>query len=156
MKGDIVDAVYFEPGRRFTAKRLLAKNILSSLNGDLRIVDPYCGERTLDILDSMKGRRILFLTKIENLSEKERGKFLRELKDFKSEHTDFEFRNYPRSDIHDRYIISSDSLVIIGHSMKDLGSKESFAIVLNKPASKDIADALTQNFDKRWGDSSIL
>lgn len=105
---------YFEPGKPFTSKRLLSKNILESLKGELRIADPYCGERTLDVLKDVKNSPTMFLTRVENLTEAQRNRFLRELGDFKTENPSIEFRTYPNTDIHDRYIISSDSLVILG------------------------------------------
>jgi len=153
-KEGFMQVVYFEPGKPYTSKRLLSKNILGSLKGELRIVDPYCSERTLDILKDIKNEQVKFLTRVDNLREKEKGRFLRELQDFKSEKLSIEFRNYPNVDIHDRYIISSDSLVVLGHSVKDLGSKESFAIALNKGASKNIVEAITENFDRRWKQSN--
>jgi len=147
---------YFEPDKRYTSRTLLSKNILDNLEGDLKIVDPYCGERTLDILSNVGNRIVRFLTRVENLRENERRKFLRELQDFKSEHQQIEFRNYRYKDIHDRYIISSDSLVILGHSIKDLGAKESFAIILSKDTSKNIVEALIENFNRRWKQSGSL
>ena len=93
---------------------------------------------------------------MENLREKDKNRFLRELKDFKSEHSKIEFKNYPHKDIHDRYIISSELLVILGHSIKDLGAKESFAIILNKDTNKNIVEALIENFNRRWKQSSML
>lgn len=134
----------------------MSKSILDILKGEIRIVDPYSGERTLDILNNVKNRVVKFLTKIENLRGKERNRFLRELQDFKSENPNMEFRNYPYRDIHDRYIISFDLLVILGHSIKDLGRKESFALVLNKDTNKDILEALIENFNRRWKQSNTL
>lgn len=151
-----IDIIYFEPDKRFTSKRLLSKHILDALNGDVSIVDPFCGLRALDVLASMKKSKIYFLTKIENLREPEKGRFLRELQDFKTEHTNIEFRNYPFTDLHDRYVISSDSLVVLGHSIKDLGSKESFAVLLSKKANKNIVDALIENFNRRWKQAANL
>ncbi|MCG2710523.1 MAG: hypothetical protein L6246_09465 [Thermodesulfovibrionales bacterium] len=156
IKEGAIEVLYFEPDKHYTSKKLLSKNILGNLTGELRIVDPYCGERTLDILSNLKNRDIKFLTRVENLRDKERERFLRELKDFKSEHTKIEFKSYPHPDIHDRYIISSDRLVVLGHSIKDLGTKESFAIVLNKDSSKNIVEALIENFNRRWRQSAIL
>jgi hypothetical protein len=72
------------------------------------------------------------------------------MQNFKSEYPDVEFRSYSRSEIHDRYIMSPEKLVILGYSLKDLGAKESFAIVLDKKTSRDVFDALTQNFNRRW------
>ncbi len=151
-----VEVFYFEPGQKYSSKRLLTKSILEGLNGGLRIVDPYCGERTLDCLRDIKDRPVKFLTKMENLQQKARERFLRELQDFKSENPDIEFRNYPNTDLHDRYIISPSSLVILGHSMKDLGGKESFAIVLKEATSGNIVEALSENFNRRWKQSSQL
>jgi hypothetical protein len=151
-----VQVVYFEAGKRYTSKRLLSKNILAGLKGELRVVDPYCSERTLDILRDIRNEHAKLLTRLENLKEKDRERFLRELQDFKSEKVNMEFRNYPNTDIHDRYIVSSDSLVVLGHSIKDLGGKESFAITLNRDASKNIVEAVTENFDRRWKQSNPL
>lgn len=156
IKEGSIEVFYFESDKRYTSKRILSKNILHNLKGELRIVDPYCGERTLDILDNVKNRVVKFITRVENLRDKDKTRFLRELKDFKSEHSEIEFKNYPHKDIHDRYIISSELLVILGHSIKDLGAKESFAIILNKDTNKNIVETLIENFNKRWEQSSIL
>ena len=156
IKDGSIQVVYFEPDRRYTSKRLLLKSILDDLKGELRIVDPYCSERTLDILKDIKNKHSKFLTRVDNLREKEKERFLRELQDFKSEKSNTEFRNYPNTDIHDRYIISSDSLVILGYSLKDLGTKESFAISLNKDENKNIVGAVSENFDRRWKQSTTL
>jgi Holliday junction resolvasome RuvABC DNA-binding subunit len=123
---------------------------LEELQGNLQIVDPYCGIRTLDILRDIGNKEVKFLTRIEYLNEKERERFLRELKDFKTEYPTVKFRNYPDTDIHDRYVISANQLVVLGHSLKDFGSKESFAIVLNRETSKNIVEALIEIFNRRW------
>lgn len=157
IKEGSIKIFYFEPEKKFTCKRILSKNILDNLKDELRIVDPYCSERTLDVLKDIKSNVIVkFLTRIENLREKEKKRFLRELKDFKSENSNIKFKNYPRNDIHDRYIISPDFLIILGHSIKSLGSKESFAIVLDKETSRNIFGDLIGNFNRRWGESSDI
>ena len=156
MREGSVQLFYFESGSRFSSKRILSKNILDNLVGDLKIVDPYCNERTLDILKDVGSRAVKVLTRLENLREKERNRFLREVRDFKSESKNIEFRSCPYTDIHDRYIISSDSLVLLGHSIKDLGGKESFAILLNVDTSKNIIESLSENFDRRWNQSKII
>jgi len=151
-----VELFYFEPGRCFTSKRILSKGILNNLEGELKIVDPYCNERTLDILKDIRDREVRVITRVENLREKERNRFVREIEDFKSENKNIEFRSYPHKDIHDRYIISSELLAILGHSIKDLGSKESFAILLNTNTSRNIVEALNENFDRRWKQSRVI
>jgi len=156
IKQGSVEVFYFQPDQKYSTKRTLSKGIMEGLQGKLQIVDPYCSERTLDILRDIKDRTVEFLTRIENLKEKERERFLRELEDFKPECLCIEFRNYPNTDMHDRYIISEKSLVILGHSFKDLGSKESFAIVLDKDRSRNIVEALTENFNRRWKQAAKL
>lgn len=141
---------YFEPGRRYSSKRVLRERILDELEGEIKIVDPYCDSGTLDILSKKKSKNIKFLTRIENLRESMKQRFLNDLKDFKLEYDDVEFRSYSKTEIHDRYILSDEKLVILGYSLKDLGAKESFAIVLDKRTSKDVFDALTDNFNRRW------
>lgn len=157
IKEGSVQVFYFEPERRYSSKRILSKNILGNFKGDdIKIVDPYCGQRCLDILGDIKDSNIKFLTKVEKLGERERKRFLRELQDFKSENPRVEFRDYPNTDIHDRYVISADFVVILGHSIKDLGSKESFAVALHKDNSADIFKSLAENFDRRWEQSITL
>ena len=156
VKQGSTEVFYFEPDQKFSTKRMLSRSILEGLRGKLQIVDPYCGVRTLDILKDIKNKTIEFLTRVEHLKDKERDRFLRELQDFKTEYPTIEFRNCPNADIHDRYVISENSLVILGHSLKDLGSKESFAIVLNAESSKNVVEALTEIFNRRWKQAARL
>jgi hypothetical protein len=140
---------YFEPGKKYKSKNILATDILADLKGALKIVDPYVGAETLDILSKVKND-IQFLTKLDNLSEANKNRFQRELQDFRAEYPNVTVRDYSKSEIHDRYIISSDKLIVLGHSMKDLGSKESFAIKLGKQMAGDIFEILTDTFNRRW------
>jgi len=149
IKEGAIDIFYFEPEKKYSSKRILSKNILGFLQGELKIVDPYCGERTLDVLSDVKNK-VKFLTRLDNLRENEKKRFLRELADFKSEHSHIEFRDYQLPHLHDRFIISSNHLVLLGHSIKNLGGKESFAIVLNKENSKNVFEALVNVFNRRW------
>lgn len=141
---------YFKPEKRFTSKRLLVKNILNNLKGILKFTDPYIDIRTLDILKDLINSEIRVLSKLKNLREPQRSRFLRELKDFLKEKGNFQFKDYNKKDLHDRYIISQESIILIGHSIKDLGAKESFAVVLDKKTNSDIYNILNSNFDKRW------
>jgi len=156
-KEGYIELFYFEPGKQYTSRKILSEKILSGLKGDLKIVDPYCNIRTLHILEDIKNIQVKFLTRIDNFKKaSKKKKFLEDLKDFKKENSNVEFKDYPHTDIHDRYIISTDSLVILGHSIKDVGGKESFAIVLNKNKYETIFQALLENFNRRWKQSIIL
>ena len=96
------------------------------------------------------------LTRLGNLRERDKGKFVRDVADFKTENPNVEFRDYPNADIHDRYIISEDKVTLIGHSMKDLGAKESFAVVLGRENYSEIYEALNSNFTSRWNISGVI
>jgi hypothetical protein len=151
-----IELFYFEPNQPFTSKRILSKNILNVLEGELKIVDPYCNVRTLDLLKDIKDRPIKVMTRLENLNDKEQNRLMREIRDFKTENSNVELRDYPYKDLHDRYILSSEYLAILGHGIKDLGRKESFVILLNKKTSENIVGALNENFDRRWKQSQII
>ena len=155
-KSDLVNVFYFEPDTRYTAKRLLKNQVFSGLTGSLMILDPYCSEKTLDVLTNLKDRPMKVLTRLGNLKDRDKGKFVREVADFKTENPNVEFRDYPNADIHDRYIISEDKVTLIGHSIKDLGAKESFAVVLGREYYREIYDALNSNFTRRWNISSVI
>lgn len=66
-KTTITSLYYFEPEKKYTSKRILSNNILLNLKGELKIVDPYIGTRTLDILSNVKNN-IKFLTRLNLLS----------------------------------------------------------------------------------------
>ena len=155
-KSDLVNAFYFEPDTKYTAKRLLTDQVFSGLTGNIKIVDPYCSERTLDILADLKDRPTKVLMRLENIRDREKGKFLRAVADFKTENPNMEFRTYPNTDIHDRYIISENKVTLIGHNLKDLGAKESFAIILDRQYYSEIYEALNTNFTSRWNSSSVI
>jgi hypothetical protein len=65
VKKGSIEVFYFGPDKRYTSKRILSKNVLNNLKGELRIVDPYCGKRTLDILEGIKNEHVKFLTRIK-------------------------------------------------------------------------------------------
>lgn len=155
-KENMIHAFYFEPDSKYTSKKVLKNQIFENLMGNLKIVDPYFGERTLDILQSIKGRNIKVMTRIENLRDRDRSRLVREISDFKNENPNVEFRSYTNPDIHDRYIISEDGVTLIGHSIKDLGAKETFAVIIGRESCREIYEALSDNFDNRWSISDVI
>ena len=146
---------YFEPNQRFGSKRILSTGILSNLKGELKIIDPYCDKKTLDILENAGKTKLNFLTRISNIhTPRKQRSFLRDLQDFKSDYPDVEFRDYPQNDIHDRYLISDDAFVIIGYSLKDFGKKETFITVFKN--NNDIREQLLNNFNSKWNISASI
>lgn len=150
-----VKVLYFEPDKRYKSKRILSKEILNTLKGELKIIDPYCDKKTLDILENSGNPRIKFLTKINNIrNPRQQRSFLRELQEFKSDYSTIEFKDYPQNDIHDRYVISDNAFIIIGYSIKDFGKKETFVTVFRD--NEDIRQQLLKNFDEKWNKSNLL
>lgn len=150
-----INVLYFEPGKKFASKRILSKDILSNLKGELKIIDPYCNKKTLDILEKSGKDKIKLLTKKSSIGNaRKQGSFSRELNDLNSDGYDIEVRDYPNNDIHDRYIISDDSFIIIGYSIKDFGKKETFIAIFDD--NEDIYNQLKSNFDSKWNISSTI
>jgi len=145
----------FSPDTDFKSKYILANEILNDLNGDLKIVDPYCGDKTLDIISNIDSRNIKFLTCLDRLN-KNRDKVNRSIIDFLKQTPSVEFRDYKNKDIHDRYIISDSELILLGHGIKDLGSKESFAIVFNRKSATNVYESLVEAFNRRWKNSTAI
>lgn len=145
---DNLSVVLIESGKPRTAKKRF-EEIARKLSGDLFICDPYYGIKTLDVLEKINPRcGIRFLTSRTN---EKIDKFNSALKDFRVERTNFEIKIYPKhNELHDRYIISTNSLIIIGHGLKDLGNKESFIVVLPSEIASDLKESLIEVFNRRW------
>lgn len=152
---NLTDTIYFEPGKKFNSKRILSDKVLDSLKGELKIVDPYCGERTLDVLSKHK-TGVKMLTRLDNLSPANRSRLVREITDFKSEYSHVEFRDYAGEDIHDRYILSDAAMVVLGNSICSLGGKESVAVILESKSNKNIYDEMLSAFNRRWKSAASI
>ena len=74
----------------------------------------------------------------------------RDIDEFCLDYPNFEIRDYTKTDLHDRYIISDNYLVISGYSLKDLGKKESFAIFLDVDKNPDTVSSIIDSFHKKW------
>jgi len=130
-------------------------DILKTLNGVVRICDPYYGVRTLDLLDNIPTKsKVQFLTSKTN----EAGRKLQgAMKDFKKERPNVEFRLARRSaGLHDRFVITNNLILILGHGLKDVGGKESFIIRLDKELVPDLIEETKQSFDAKWNDGTSI
>ena len=52
--------------------------------------------------------------------------------------------------------MSDNGLIIIGHGIKDLGSKESFIVALFDEEIKSLIPTLAESFEDKWKRSSHL
>lgn len=79
------------------------------------------------------------------------------MKDFKKERPNVELRLAARPhDLHDRYVLSDAKILIIGHGLKDIGTKESFVIVLPQTLAGDLLDDVQESFDEKWAKATPL
>ena len=139
--------IYIRGDRPYSDRRTI-ENILEQAIGEVRICETYLGSATLDILRSIPAActvRVLVGKNTRVLP-----KLSREVNTFKKEYTSFEFRQHMQHDLHDRYIVDDRGLVILGHGLKDIGKKESFAISLEKSLNQDIIRDILRAFDDRW------
>lgn len=143
-----------EAGKPRTARKVLG-DIFSVIKGEVRICDPYYGTRSLDTLDKInKNCKIRFLTGKTNENHR---KLTGHISDFKRERPNFEIRLYPKSnEIHDRFILCSDYLLILGHGVKDIGNKESFIIKIDASYANDLIKNIENAFDTRWQISQVI
>jgi hypothetical protein len=125
------------------------EELLTDLQGEVRICDPYYGTGTLHRLSCLKGcDSVLFLTRQPD--SRERSYVDRAFEEFKREYGQFEFRRHKGSELHDRYVLAPDRVLVLGHGLKDIGLKESFIIQLGADFASDIIATISGLFDQRW------
>lgn len=157
-KDEPLNVLYVNPNKPRTARRTLESLIRSIPKGELLICDPFYGLRTLEVLEAFAKhhKKIRFLTARVGGGEKQTT-LNRAITDFKKEHSKrVEMRVVSHNDLHDRYIISTDQFLIVGHGIKDLGDRESLIVVVQDRYGKDIRKTITANFEQRWSAGSTL
>jgi hypothetical protein len=150
-----VKALVVDGSKPWTDRHLTLPEIASELKGRICVVDKFYGSSSLAILHYFKhGRPLQFLTGRTNENA---AAFSRELKDFRKEVPSLEARLYSaHHELHDRYIIADNALVVVGHGIKDIGSKESFLVLLKGETTADLRKTLLEKFDNRWKGAAPL
>lgn len=149
-----LSVVRIEKDQPRTARQGLGE-VIKGLSGTVRVCDPYYGVRTLDLLDNFpKAIKVRFLTSKTNEPARQLDGAL---KDFKKERPNVEFRVVDKSaGLHDRFVVSADLLLILGHGLKDIGGKESFVIRLDKDLVPDLIKETIAAFDAKWSTGTVL
>lgn len=129
--------------------RLKLGEILQSFSGIIRVCDPHYGVGTLVSLDLIPAAcEVRFLS--QTLSDSEL-KMSGALRDFYRERSIVELRKCDKTvKLHDRYIVTDDTLLLLGHGIKDIGNKESFIVCIDKKLAPDLIDEVTNSFDTNW------
>ncbi len=146
--------LYIEGNKPRTARREL-EEILSNLSGTVRICDPYYGVRSLEALELVPANcTVRFLTARTNENPTRLSGHLR---DFKRERPNTELRLYPNArELHDRYILSRDRVLIVGHGLKDIGGRESFVIAIQEALAPNLLAQVSAAFDDKWVRATAL
>jgi hypothetical protein len=135
-----------EPGKPFSAKNIVLKNIFDNLKSPILISDPYLDIDTLNVLfkNIDQKKQVKFLT--HNLIDKPSGILSRHLKEIRQEGFQIEVGIYSNSELHDRYIMDNNLFWLSGNSLNHLGDKESFLVSLGE----DVRQSMLATFNNRW------
>jgi hypothetical protein len=134
-------------------RHLTFAELANELKGRICVLDKFYGVGTLGILHHFKhAKSIDFLTAKTNESA---AVFKKEVEIFKKEFPALEVRIYPNQhELHDRYILTQNAVLIVGHGIKDLGTKESFVLLLKGEIAADMRETLLEKFNERWNRSA--
>jgi len=153
------EVLFFSGERAWSDPNKNFPELIKNLEGELSILDPFYGNGTFFVLDKFgKDRKIRFLTCTLGKEEQaDENKFKINLNRFKKEFKNIELKKYSKSyELHDRYILADNAIVVIGHGIKDLASKESFVIFLPKTLVSQFLPQIKKVFDERWTKASNL
>jgi len=143
----VAKEVVVPPGKPFTGM-LKLKEILKSVRGYVKIIDPYVDETALELLLSVpEGLSIKLLTAYTGGKGKER-RFKRACKRFKVERPLFEVRKCDPELIHDRFILTRTQGWSIGSSLKDFGKKLTMIKELSDHAKREAENIFDQMWEK--------
>jgi len=144
--------IMIEAGKNFNGKKIIEDKIFGSMQGVIKICDPYLTINVIDHISNYfdKKNRIEIIT--EHIKEKTKGTLSRLVSDLKREGFDIKIKVYSSSVLHDRYIIDDRQAWLSGYGFNDIGSKECFFVKLGE----DIRQSMLSTFNNRWKISSEL
>jgi hypothetical protein len=130
--------VFLKKGEVFAGNRT-ARAIFDSAKKTLDIIDTYFGPKVFDMLEISEGS-----VQIRLISDKSDRLTVQAYQDFKKQYGRVEFRRCDPKEIHDRYVIVDGVRAWhFGHSLKDLGEKDS---EVNSVPSAEIV----KRFEELW------
>ena len=152
-----IAVVRFEGGKPLTARQTLG-DLFGGLEGIVRVSDPYYGQKTVGILAEIrKASEVRFLTSKCGGGENE-GSVRGLMRDLIKEHptVSIRFASTVGTVSHDRFALTDQEMVLIGHGLKDLGSRDSFLIRLPLEYVAGIAAETSKEFDRLWSIATAL
>jgi len=151
-----VEVIFIEGQKHRTAFKKFSE-IIKKTNGKIMIVDKFYSRQSLDTIEEFgKTRTVEFLTSTLSNAENKTS-FNKEFSRFRREFKNVKIRIFPKEyELHDRYIVTNDTLILLGRGIQDIGEKESFIIVLKDKVGKEIRKLVLSKFNERWNKSSNL
>ena len=148
---DQVFAFQIEAGE-YRTSHLKLEELFGKLSGAIRVCDPFYGAGSLARLDLLAHcSPIQFLTVKKGGGEAVTLPQL--INEWNKENPSAEFRIDKSESIHDRYILTANEIVFLGHGIKDPGNKQSFVILIPKKFASDMIESVRESFDQIWNDS---
>jgi DNA-directed RNA polymerase subunit RPC12/RpoP len=143
------DVWFVQAGKPWTAQRQLDK-VFEDVSGELRICDPYYGRKSLLSLDLLKQcNPIKFLTSKADSGESQT--ITTAIEAWNKENGDaVRFRRAFGRELHDRYIISNNELILLGHGLNDICTNDSFIVRISRDLAGDMIDTVRGSFDEKW------
>lgn len=145
---------YVTAGSTYEAHQGITE-IFNTLSGDVCVCDPYYGTGSLARLAELSGcSSVRFLTK--NPDSKEKTFLPRSITEFRKSYPQIEFHQYSGNDLHDRFVLTDDEFIILGHGIKDIGGKDSFVVRIARDIAEDTIDSVRNAFDAKWAKATDL
>ena len=117
--------------------------LLGGLVGTVRVCDPYTDAVTLEQLDACDSSvDVNLLTQ----TVRDSGKLRRLVGAARRDFAGFEIRTAPQRNLHDRYVIDDDSMIILGSSLNGFGKKQSFVVRVGA----DFRTGMLRQFEQLW------
>jgi hypothetical protein len=147
LRGKQSDVLLIDPDKAFsTAQRL--DQLLGGLQGDVMLCDPYVDHKTLVHLTAVPK---LSSIKLLTLNILDSAKFRQRLTAYSKEYGNLEVRTSSTPDLHDRYLIDSSRMWLLGTSLNGIGKKQSFVVAVGT----DLRQSTQQFFTGRWNQSPV-
>jgi hypothetical protein len=125
------------------------EELLDTLKGEIRVCDPYFGPGTLDRFVHLKQcQPFRFLTSNPANSVDNNTEHLQLRKWMTDNNIKMKLHN--EGEIHDRYLLTKEQLVIVGHGLEDIGKKESFVMVIDAATVPELIKSVERSFDEKW------
>jgi hypothetical protein len=135
--------VFIEPAAALSRLRVV-QDMFGGLRGDVRVCDPYVDSATLDMLAHLDRAASI---KLLSVNIKDKGGIVRDTKAFIAEHgKPLEIRLGLTGQLHDRYVIHDDGMLLVGTSLNSIGLKQSFVVALGE----DIRASVLRSFADAW------